>query len=114
MPDTAAKAISPSSPVTASTVTLPPGANVTARQTPSANVVAAQAPEWRRCVRSWREPDDTAAIGLRKSVVEPVFGQIKQGRGFRQFLLRGVARVQGEWSLICTVHNLLKLAKSIK
>jgi transposase len=51
---------------------------------------------------------------LRKSVVEPVFGQIKQGRGFRQFLLRGVAKVQGEWSLICTVHNLLKLAKAIK
>jgi len=51
---------------------------------------------------------------LRKSVVEPVFGQIKQGRGFRQFLLRGVAKVQGEWSLICTVHNLLKLAKAVK
>jgi transposase len=51
---------------------------------------------------------------LRKSVVEPVFGQIKQGRGFRQFLLRGIAKVQGEWSLICTVHNLLKLAKSLK
>jgi transposase len=48
---------------------------------------------------------------LRKSVVEPVFGQIKQARGFRQFLLRGLQKVQGEWSLICTVHNLLKLAK---
>ena len=41
--------------------------------------------------------------------VEPVFGQIKQGRGFRQFLLRGLEKVQGEWSLICTSHNLLKL-----
>jgi len=51
---------------------------------------------------------------LRKSVVEPVFGQIKQARGFRQFLLRGVAKAQGEWSLICTVHNLLKLAKALK
>ena len=39
----------------------------------------------------------------------PVFGQIKQGRGFRQFLLRGLEKVQGEWSLICTGHNLLKL-----
>jgi transposase len=47
---------------------------------------------------------------LRKQVVEPVFGQIKQGRGFRQFLRRGLAQVQGEWALICTVHNLLKLA----
>ena len=43
--------------------------------------------------------------------VEPVFGQIKQGRGFRQFLLRGLDKVQGEWSLICTGHNLLKLFK---
>jgi transposase len=51
---------------------------------------------------------------LRKTLPEPVFGQIKQGRGFRQFLLRGLAKVQGEWSLICTVHNLLKLAKVLK
>ena len=47
---------------------------------------------------------------LRKQIVEPVFGQIKQGRGFRQFLLRGVPKVCVEWSLICTAHNLLKLA----
>ena len=48
---------------------------------------------------------------LRMATVEPVFGQIKQGRGFRQFLLRGLQKVQGEWSLICTGHNLLKLFK---
>ena len=47
---------------------------------------------------------------LRKQTVEPVFGQIKQARGFRQFLLRGLDKTRGEWSLICTVHNLLKLA----
>ena len=47
---------------------------------------------------------------LRKQTVEPVFGQIKQARGFRQFLFRGVRKVAGQWSLICTVHNLLKLA----
>jgi transposase len=47
---------------------------------------------------------------LRKQTVEPVFGQIKQGRGFRQFLLRGIPKVSAEWSLICTAHNLLKLA----
>lgn len=46
---------------------------------------------------------------LRMQTVEPVFGQIKQGRGFRQFLLRGLDKVAGEWSLICTGHNLLKL-----
>jgi transposase len=47
---------------------------------------------------------------LRKQTVEPVFGQIKQARGFRQFLLRGIGKVCAEWSLMCTVHNLLKLA----
>jgi transposase len=49
---------------------------------------------------------------LRKQIVEPVFGQIKQARGFRQFLLRGVEKVRAEWALICTAHNLLKLANS--
>jgi hypothetical protein len=47
---------------------------------------------------------------FRKQIVEPVFGQIKHGRGFRQFLLRGQNRVACEWSLLCTAHNLLKLA----
>ena len=47
---------------------------------------------------------------LRKQTVEPVFGQIKQARGFRQFLLRGHVKVAAEWAMICTVHNLLKLA----
>lgn len=46
---------------------------------------------------------------LRKTIVEPVFGQIKQARGFRQFLRRGLAAVQQEWALICLSHNLLKL-----
>ena len=46
---------------------------------------------------------------LRMETVEPVFGQIKQGRGFRQFLLRGLEKVNSEWSLICAGHNLLKL-----
>jgi transposase len=47
---------------------------------------------------------------LRKQTVEPVFGQIKQARGFRQFLLRGIEKVKAEWALICTAHNLTKLA----
>jgi transposase len=50
---------------------------------------------------------------LRKQVVEPVFGQMKQARGFRQFLLRGLDQVRAEWAMICTVHNLLKLAQAI-
>jgi hypothetical protein len=47
---------------------------------------------------------------LRKQVVEPVFGQVKEARGFRQFLLRGIEKVKAEWAMICTVHNLRKLA----
>jgi transposase len=49
---------------------------------------------------------------LRKQVVEPVFGQMKQARGFRQFLMRGVEKVRAEWALICTAHNLAKLARA--
>jgi hypothetical protein len=47
---------------------------------------------------------------LRKQIVEPVFGQIKQARGFRQFLLRGLDKVRSEWAMICIAHNLTKLA----
>jgi transposase len=47
---------------------------------------------------------------LRKQTVEPVFGHVKSARGFHQFLLRGIRKVRGEWSLLCTAHNLLKLA----
>jgi transposase len=47
---------------------------------------------------------------LRKQLPEPVFGQIKQARGFRQFLLRGFDKVRAEWAIVCTAHNLLKLA----
>lgn len=50
-----------------------------------------------------------AVYATRKTIVEPVFGQIKQVRGFRQFLLRGLQKVQGEWALICLTHNILKL-----
>jgi transposase len=46
---------------------------------------------------------------LRKQTVEPVIGQIKHARGFRQFLLRGFSKVQAEWALVCTAHNLTKL-----
>ena len=50
---------------------------------------------------------------LRKQLPEPVFGQIKQARGFRQFLLRGLEKVHAEWSIVCTAHNLLKLAQRL-
>jgi transposase len=50
-----------------------------------------------------------AVYAARKSIVEPVFGQIKQARGFRQFLMRGIKKVRGEWALVCTTHNILKM-----
>ncbi|RPJ81313.1 MAG: IS1182 family transposase [Acidobacteria bacterium] len=49
-----------------------------------------------------------AVYRWRKAIVEPVFGQMKHGRGFRQFLLRGLEKVRGEWSLLCLTHNILK------
>jgi transposase len=62
-----------------------------------------------RVRRKLRTKQGRATYGLRKQTVEPVFGQIKHGRGLRQFLLRGIEKVRGEWSLWCTTHNLLKL-----
>jgi len=53
-----------------------------------------------------------AVYARRKTIPEPVFGQIKQGRGFRRFWLRGVGKVRGEWGLICLTHNLLKLFRA--
>ena len=48
----------------------------------------------------------------RKHIIEPVFGQIKSARGIRAFLLRGLAKVNAEWQLICLTHNLLKMWRS--
>jgi len=54
-------------------------------------------------------PENKAICRRRKAIVEPIFGQIKEARGFRQFSFRGLANVDAEWSLICACHNLLKL-----
>jgi transposase len=54
-------------------------------------------------------PEGKARYALRKSTVEPVFGQIKEARGIRRFRLRGLLKVTSEWKLICATHNLLKL-----
>ena len=62
-----------------------------------------------RMRRKLRTKRGRESYALRMETVEPVFGQIKQGRGFRQFLLRGLAKVNREWLLICAGHNLLKL-----
>ena len=73
------------------------------RTLPNKPLMTAMAQKLRRAGRQSR-------YRLRKQTVEPVFGHIKQARGFRQFLLRGLPKVRAEWSLICTAHNLLKLA----
>ncbi|GAG40647.1 unnamed protein product, partial [marine sediment metagenome] len=62
-----------------------------------------------RMARKLRTKKGRETYAKRKGMIEPIFGQIKQARGFRQFLLRGLAKVRGEWSLICMTHNLLKL-----
>jgi transposase len=61
-----------------------------------------------RMRRKLRTKRGAGVYRWRKAIVEPVFGQIKHARGFRQFLLRGVQKVRGEWSLICLTHNVLK------
>jgi len=62
-----------------------------------------------RMAHKLRTPAGRATYAKRKHVVEPVFGQIKHGRGFRQFLLRGLAKVQAEWKMLSLSHNLLKI-----
>jgi len=65
-----------------------------------------------RMARKLHTKAGAAVYAWRKAIVEPVVGQIKHGRGFRQFLLRGFTKVQGEWSLVCTTHNILKLYRA--
>ena len=67
-----------------------------------------------RMRRKLRTKKGQTCYALRKELPEPVFGQIKQARGFRQFLLRGLDKVSDEWRLICAGHNLLKLCKAYR
>jgi hypothetical protein len=62
-----------------------------------------------RMARKLRSKKGSAIYAQRKAIVEPVNGQIKEGRGLRRFLLRGLEKVNGEWHLIAATHNLLKL-----
>jgi transposase len=74
---------------------------------PEASDVPATAQE--RMAAKVRTPEGKALYARRKVIVEPVFGQIKEARGFRRFLLRGLEKIRGEWRLVCLTHNLLKL-----
>jgi len=62
-----------------------------------------------KMARKLRTKKGRQRYSRRKCIVEPVFGQIKGGRGFIQFSLRGLTKMRGEWSLVCLTHNLLKL-----
>ena len=55
------------------------------------------------------QPEYSARYRLRQQTVEPVFGIVKQAMGFRQFLLRGIDKVQGEWSLVTLAYNCRRL-----
>ena len=79
---------------------------------PTAGRVLKLKPRMQAMADTLRRAGRHSRYRLRKQVVEPVFGQIKQARGFRQFLLRGLHNVRGEWTMICTVHNLLKLHRA--
>jgi hypothetical protein len=59
--------------------------------------------------RKLRSKQRSAIYAQRKAIVEPVNGQIKEARGLWRFLLRGLEKVDGEWHLIASTHNLLKL-----
>ena len=65
-----------------------------------------------RMRRKVRSEEGRRHYGRRKCIVEPVFGQIKQGRGLRQFLTRGLEKVRGEWRLMALTHNLTKLYRA--
>lgn len=62
-----------------------------------------------RMARKLRTKKGKQEYSRRKAIVEPPFGQIKHCRGFRQFMMRGLEQMKGEWRLVCLTHNLLKL-----
>ncbi len=65
--------------------------------------------------RMWHKlqsKEGAAVYNQRKAIVEPVFAYLKHVRGFRQFLLRGQARVEAEWLLMCLTHNVLKMFRA--
>jgi hypothetical protein len=64
-----------------------------------------------RMARKLRTKKGREKYARRKAIIEPIFGQVKQVLGFRQFSLRGLAAMRSEWRLMCTVHNRLKLGR---
>ena len=77
--------------------------------TPPAEASAPPTTAQERMAAQGRTPAGRALYARRKVIVAPVFGQIKEGRGFRRFLLRGLANLRGEWRLVCLTHHLLQI-----
>ena len=59
-----------------------------------------------------RDPTQQKWLQKRPGIVEPVFGLIKQARGFRRWTVRGLENVRTQWALVCTAHNLKKLYRN--
>jgi transposase len=76
---------------------------------PEVEVAEAPTTAKERMAAKVQSPEGRALYARRKVIVEPVFGQIKEARGFRRFLLRGLTTIRGEWCLVCLTHNLLKV-----
>lgn len=90
-------------------ILVPPDAQDKHKQSEELSPNAPRTPRAEAMRARLKTPEVAAVYAQRKTTVEPVFGYIKQWRGFRRFSLRGLVKVQAEWALICLTHNLLKL-----
>jgi len=79
----------------------------TVRGRPPANQTAKQSMQRKLLTKKGR-----AIYAKRKQIVEPVFGQIRIGQGFRELLMRGLQKAEGEWALLCAAHNIRKLYRA--
>ena len=80
------------------------------RPEPPARLAKEPQADWIKAMQEKMElPENRAHYRLRKQTVEPVFGIVKQAMGFRQFLLRGVEKVEGEWALVTLAYNCRRL-----
>ena len=81
---------------------------------PAATGVPVAATAKEKMAEKVKTPAGQALYSRRKVIVEPVFGQIKGARGFRQFSMRGLEKINGEWRLVCLTHNLLKIWRHLR
>jgi hypothetical protein len=82
------------------------------RETPTTGEAPVDASLSERMRHKLRTPAGHETYRMRKAIVEPVFGQIKEAQGFRRFSFRGLQHVTAEWRLVCLTHNLLKLFRA--